>query len=290
MNDPDLQRWLLAPDGIATRLRTLRGTTLGKTFAATAGMAASRLSKLELAQQTPTAADIRAIVTAAGQPTELADELIAKLGTAPAVKTSARVNRFGQVATQKRLTQLLAQAATVRLFDNTYMPRLAQTLEYATAVLEAAAQTRGIRSEAKEAAAVYTSAAYLHVDHHNYQFVITEPVLRWQILPPAQMKAQLEWLLLAAARPNVDLRIITLDRPTVVLPPASFGLVDDRGFTDTLDGADELTGARLAGHVALMDELAAAAVRGPEALALVRSALAGMQNVAPVRFDAGPHA
>lgn len=291
MNDPDLQRWLLEPDGIATRLRNLRGTTPGNAFAATAGIRPSKLSKLELAQQTPTADDIRAIVTAAGQPTSLADELITKLATAPTVKASARANRFGQVATQKRLNRLLTEATSVRLYDDTYLPRLTQTHDYATAVLEAAAHARGIRSEAKQAAnLVSTFAMFTALEDRRYQMVITEPVLRWQILPPPAMKEQLERVLTIAEQPNVDLRIIPLDRPAPVLPPTSFGLFDNRGFTDTLDGSDELTGNRLKGHTALMDSLAAAAVGGAEALALVRAAIACVQGVAPVRFQAGPHA
>jgi hypothetical protein len=291
MNDPDLQRWLLADDGIATRLRRLRGTTPGNAFAAAAGMRASKLSKLELAQQTPTGDDIRAIVAAADQPTEVADELVAKLATAPAVKAQARINRFGQVATQKRINQLLHGASRVRLFDNTYLPRLTQTLEYATTVLEAAARARGIRSEAQEAAAlVSTFAMFTAVTERSYQMVIAEPVLRWKILPPTAMKEQLEWLLKVAQQPNVDLRIILLDQPAPVLPPTSFGLFDDRGFTDTLDGSDELTGSRLKGHIALMDDLAAAALQGEEALTVIRSALTEARSVAAVHFRAGPHA
>lgn len=291
MNDPDLQRWLLAPDGIATRLRTLRGTTPGNQFAAAAGMRPSKLSKLELAQQTPTADDIHAIVAAAGQPTELADELVTQLATAPTVKTAARVNRFGQAATQKRVNQLIADATSVRLFDCTYLPRLTQTPEYATAVLEAASRARGIRSEAPEASGlIHRSGAVTATGDRQIQMVVTEPVLHWQILPPASMRAQLERLLTVAGQPNVDLRIIALDRPAPVLPPISFGLFDGRGFADTLDATDELTGTRLAGHVALMDELAAAAARGHAALTLIRAAIARTHTVPAVQFQVGPHA
>jgi transcriptional regulator with XRE-family HTH domain len=291
MNNPELTAWLLAPDGIARRLREMRSAAgRGNEIAAAAGMPASKLSKLELGQQAPTDNDIRAIVAAAGQPTEAADELVKKLAEAPAVQAQARINRFGQAATQRRLNQILAGATSVRLFDCTYLPRPVQTLDYATEVLKATAQARGIRSEPEAAALLYTAAGYLLQKQCSFQMVVTEPVLRWQILQPAAMKAQLERLLELGAMSNVDLRVIALGRPTVVLPQTSFGLVDDRGYADTLEGADELTGGRLVGHQRRMDELAKTALNWHDSAELIRSVLAQTNTSAiAVRFNSGAH-
>jgi transcriptional regulator with XRE-family HTH domain len=274
MNNPDLQKWLLAPDGIATRLRALRGNATGKDFAAAAGMRASKLSKLELAQQEPTADDIRAIVNAAGEPAKVADDLIAKLGQMPTVRASARVNRFGQVATQKRLNQLLANASTVRLFEATYMPRPLQTVDYATAVLAAAARAQGVKDESSEAAPVLASSSqYLH-QSRRFEIVIAEPVLRWQGLPAEVMRAQLKHLIQAMTLPGLDLRVLPLDTPLTVIPPASFGIVDTVGYADTLEGAQELTEERLVGHAALMDELLTGAAEVDQAREFIDAAIA----------------
>jgi hypothetical protein len=274
MNNADLQQWLLAPDGIATRLRALRGDTTGKAFAATAGMLPTKLSKLENGQQTPTADDVRAIVATAKQPTHVADELIAKLAEMPAVKVAARANRFGQTATQRRLNQMLTAATMVRLFESTYLPRPMQTIDYATTVLAAAARTRGIKDESRQAARILVSSESLLKDpDRQFHFIVAEPVLRWQVLPPAGMRAQLEHLLRLAELPNVDLQVLALGRPTPVLPPAGFGLLGSAGFTNTLDGADEIADDRLVGHQRLMDDLAAAALPAAASITVIRTCL-----------------
>lgn len=290
MNDPDLQRWLLADDGIATRLRALRGTTPGNTFAAAAGMRPSKLSKLELAQQTPTDNDIRAIVAAADQPTQIADELIAKLATAPTVKASARINRFGQTAAQRRLNQLLTETSRIRLYESTHLPRPLQTLDYATAALAQAARIAGTSTD-PTAATVLTEAGKLLNDHtRRFDIIIAEPVLYWQVLPALQMRHQLTRLIDAMALPNVDLRILPFSRAGVIPPATGFALTDSGGHTDTLEGATNLAGSRLKGHTAVMDDLVAAAVHGQEALTLIRAAVARTQSAAPVRFKAGADA
>lgn len=285
MNNPDLQKWLLAPDGIATRLRALRGTTTGKTFADLAGMRASKLSKLELGQQTPTAADIHAIVAAAGQPTTIAAELEAKLAEMPTVQLEARINRFGQTAAQQRLNQLLANTGTLRLCETVHLPRPLQTLDYATLALTSAATSQGVKPEAKAAAAIVDSAAYLDDRSRQFQIVIAEPLLRWQVLPADLMRAQLQRILDVMQLPNVDLRILPLDQPLTVLPTAGFALTDTGGYTDTLEGATTFTDARLQGHTTLMDQLMSAAAASRTAAAIVASAIARTRQPAPVRFQ-----
>ena len=289
MNNPDLQRWLLAPDGIATRLRALRGTATGKVFAEAAGMRATKLSKLELAQQEPTADDIRAIVQAAGAPQQLADELVAKLADMPTVRVSARINRFGQAATQKRLNQILAAGGRIQFAEVTYLPRPLQTLAYAKTVLAATAAMQGVKSEAEQAATVLVSAGrYLHDPDRTFNIVIPEPVLHWAVLPPRAMREQLEQLLDAAVLPNVSLGILPAGQPAVVLPPAGFTLIDGKGYADSLEGSSELVDHRLAGHERLMDTLTQAAVHGDAATALIEAAIRSHSSPS-VRFNAGIH-
>ncbi|BAL87256.1 hypothetical protein AMIS_20360 [Actinoplanes missouriensis 431] len=274
MNNPDLQQWLLAPDGIATRLRALRGNTRGTVIAEAAGMRTSKLSKLELAQQEPTADDIRAIVAAAGQPKRVADELVAKLAEKPQVRSSARVSRFGQAASQQRLNALLAKSSHVRLFDATYLPRPMQIPEYAAAVLEAAGRLRGITdSPTQAAAALAASSQYLYEPSRTFEIVIAEPALQWAVLPVAGMRIQLERVLDLARLPNVDLRVLPLRQPGIVPPPYGFGLVDGAGYTDGLEGLDDLADVRLAGHIEAMGRLAEASAAGKEASNLIREAL-----------------
>lgn len=273
MNNPDLQKWLLAPDGIATRLRTLRGATTGKAFAEAAGMRATKLSKLELAQQEPTADDIRAIVAAAGQPSTVADELVAKLAKMPQVRTTARISRFGPVAAQQRLNRVLRSSDRVRLFEATYLPRPMQTLEYAKTVLTAATRARGLSGQVEAAAeTLVMSSRFLHEPNRKFEILLVEPVLRWPVLPSKAMRDQLEQVLQLSKLPTVDLRVLPLDEPTVALPAYGFGIVDGAGYFDTLEGAYELTEERLAGHDRWMASLWKASVDGFAATDLIKAA------------------
>lgn len=272
MQNPDLQKWLLAPDGIATQLRALRGATIGKEFAAAAGMRPGKLSKLELAQQLPTEEDIRSITAAANAPADLTDTLIAKLADRPGIEASARQNRFGQVATQKRLTRLAQNSRTVRMYEPIHMPRPVQTLSYATAVLAGQARLNGARDESTDAASVLTGAWQVYAAA-RITLLLTEQVLYLQPVDDRALRTQLLQLLDRASANNVDLLILPEGVQPALLPPAGFALLDNVGYTDTLDGATELAGERLAGYAAAFTALADAAESGEQATRMVEAAV-----------------
>jgi transcriptional regulator with XRE-family HTH domain len=279
LNDPDLQQWLLAPTGISTRLRELRGSSTGRDFAGLAGMRPAKLSKLELAQQMPTEDDIRQIVAAASQPATLADELIAQLRQRAAVESSGkRRARFGQVANQKRLNDRIEQAKSVRLFETTYVPRVVQDAAYATHALTADADLNGSDDEPATAAdELIQSTKLLHDPDRKFLLVLAEPILYWQPVEPALLRRQLERLLSVSSLRHVSVRILPMDVPLTVFPPSSFALYDGEGWLDSLNPGPAIPDMRLAGHVELMADLERNAASVTESKSMIRAAVARLQ-------------
>jgi transcriptional regulator with XRE-family HTH domain len=276
VKDPHLQEWLLATDGIATQLRSLRGARTGRDFAELAGMRPAKLSKLELGQQMPTEEDIRRIVAVSGEPSLVADELVERLNQLPAVRSEGeRMLRFGQVASQRRLNDRLRNAQRVQIFEATYMPRPVQDPDYARLMLSALGRPPASDAEVDLAQSVLTeSAQYLFDPRREFEIVIAEPVLRWQTVTAGTMRAQLERLLAAIKAPAVTVRVLPLDTPLDVHPSSSFVLYDGEGFLDSLDEGPELTGSSLDRHQALMAGLFKASLGATRTREVVRTALA----------------
>ncbi|WP_225881923.1 Scr1 family TA system antitoxin-like transcriptional regulator [Streptomyces aureocirculatus] len=60
----------------------------------------------------------------------------------------------------------------------------------------------------------------------SFRFVITKSVLRWQIVPPAMLAAQMDKLITMSRMPNVSVGIVPLSAPMADLPSSSFVLFD----------------------------------------------------------------
>lgn len=275
MKDPHLQEWLLGADGIATQLRLLRGEQTGRDFAEAAGMRPAKLSKLELAQQIPTESDIRHVVAAAGQPQALADALVARLRQMPTVRTEGeRRLRFGQVAVQRRLNDRLRNAHRIQIFSATHIPRPLQTPSYAAAALRQLDGLQGSVDAAQASAELLSSSQFLYDPSRRFEIVVAEPALRWQVLPPPELRVNLERVLQAAAMPNVQMTILPLDAQLSDFPPSDFSIYDDACYLDGIDEGVELKGAALAGHVSAMGRLRSEGLSGSRAADIIQAAIA----------------
>ncbi|MFI5938101.1 Scr1 family TA system antitoxin-like transcriptional regulator [Actinoplanes sp. NPDC051494] len=273
MNDPDLQKWLLADDGLATRLRRLRGERTGRDVAAAADMRPAKLSKLELAQQTPTADDIRQITAALGADAGTTAELLALLEQMPSVRSTAeKRNLFGQAALQRRYNELFATASLMRSFDLTYVPRVLQTYDYARVVLADQARMQNLADESAAAASVVVQAGQvLRETPGQVRLLVAEPALRWQVAPAAAMRAQLAQLE-AANDLGLQLRVLPLNRPLAVFPQNSFTLYDYLGYIESFAGYEKVTGERWARYNAVMDLLWDSAVDESQSRDLIAAA------------------
>ncbi|SFF63286.1 hypothetical protein SAMN05216251_12222 [Actinacidiphila alni] len=94
------------------------------------------------------------------------------------------------------------------------------------------------------------------------RFIVTEPVLRWLLVPPPVMAGQLDRLISLSRLPNVDIRVVTLTAPQDDVPGHSFVIRDDRMVTvETLHAELSVTDPRdVALYVGKFERFASAAL------------------------------
>ncbi|MFE0220079.1 helix-turn-helix domain-containing protein [Streptomyces albidoflavus] len=180
-----------------------------KAVARSALMSPSKLSKIENARLAPSATDVDRVLSAIG----VSDEVKAEYtDAARAWATEAAawrlLKRVGVHKGQQAAKALEAQMSTLQLFQPALVPGLLQTPEYIRAVLKRHdlsedALARTISGRLERQAVLYDSAKSL-------QFIITEPVLRWRIVPPQMMAAQLDRITSLSRLPHVDIRVVPL--------------------------------------------------------------------------------
>ncbi|WP_259299963.1 helix-turn-helix transcriptional regulator [Streptomyces aurantiacus] len=237
-----------------------------KAVARGAVMSASKLSKVETGKLAPTADDADRILTAIG----VSDDVKAEyMNAARAVATEATawrlIQRAGLHKAQRRLRALEARMSLLRIFQPALVPGLLQTPEYMRAVLsrhedlteDTVRQTVSARLERQEV---------LYDQGKTLRFVITEPVLRWLIVPPMVMVGQLDRLISVSRLPNVDLRVVPLAGPKHDIPNHSIVVRDDRAVTvETVHAEVVVTDPRdVALYVAKFDGFASGAVVGDD--------------------------
>ncbi|MFF8562124.1 helix-turn-helix domain-containing protein [Streptomyces albidoflavus] len=195
--------------GAALRALRLASGKEAKAVARSALMFPSKLSKIENARLAPSATDVDRVLSAIG----VSDEVKAEYtDAARAWATEAAawrlLKRVGVHKGQQAAKALEAQMSTLQLFQPALVPGLLQTPEYIRAVLKRHdlsedALARTISGRLERQAVLYDSAKSL-------QFIITEPVLRWRIVPPQMMAAQLDRLASLSRLPHVDIRVVPL--------------------------------------------------------------------------------
>ncbi|MFF2805709.1 Scr1 family TA system antitoxin-like transcriptional regulator [Streptomyces sp. NPDC058000] len=58
--------------------------------------------------------------------------------------------------------------------------------------------------------------------------MITESVLKWRLISPTMMAAQLDKLITMSRMPNISIGVVPLSAPMTDLPSSSFALFDNR--------------------------------------------------------------
>ncbi|MEV7419175.1 helix-turn-helix transcriptional regulator [Streptomyces sp. NPDC089919] len=213
-------------------LRALRETSgmEAKAVARGAVMSRSKLSKIENGNVAPSVADVDRILTAIGVSDEVKAEYMAAARQAATEVTAWRlIRRLGYERKQQQIQALEAQTRLVRLFQPSLVPGLLQTPEYVRAVFS----RKGLSpdQEDRTVGARLARQSVLYAEDKTFRFVITEPVLRWRIVPPLVMVGQLDRLISVSRLPNVDIRVVSLAAPQTDFPSHSFVIKDDRMVT-----------------------------------------------------------
>ncbi|MET8483402.1 helix-turn-helix transcriptional regulator [Streptomyces tendae] len=217
---------------LGAALRALRQASgkEAKVVARSSVMSTAKLSKIENGRVAPATADVERILTALDVSPEIKAEYLAVARAQATEATAWRLfRRMGYHKKQEQIKALESSMTLLRLFQPSLVPGLLQTPEYIRAVLEPKGLTdeqlsRTVSARIERQRVLYDTSKALH-------FVVTEPVLRWRLLPPAMMAGQLDRIVSVSRLPNVDVRVAPLDEPQRDVPGHSFVIRDDRVVT-----------------------------------------------------------
>lgn len=258
---------------IGIRLRALRehAGLEGKDLAAQLGWSPSKVSRLELARQGISPADIAAWTVATGAPAEERTKLLGLLDQAREDEHSLRRrSRHGQAAMQAGYNTLTERASVIRHLQTVVVPGLLQTPEYARAILTAAQRQLQISAEGVEesVATRMERQKYLY-SGRRFELLIAEPVLRWGIVPPDVMRGQIDRLHTAIGLKNVRLGILPLGVSLELVPLHSFQMYDDLVCVETFGREHRYTGPEVETYTTVLDTLWESAVSGHDARRLL---------------------
>jgi transcriptional regulator with XRE-family HTH domain len=272
--DEELKR----PGGLAERLYSMRraaGLASGD-LARRLGWPASKVSKLQNGQQMPTVADITAWAAICGQP-EAATPLLDLLAQAEAVHWQWRHRlRRGHAALQQDLDQEIRQARQVRVVEVAVIPGLLQTPAYARRVLAMSArlnQTSMDEVEPAVAARIRRQEA-LYDLAREFEFVMTESILRRRVGGPHVMAAQLDRLIALSGLANITLGVIPDDAELGIIPGECFMIIDGKAVLETWTAEDRLGTEESAVYARVADTLLADAATGEDARRLINATAA----------------
>jgi len=216
--------------GAALRELRMASGKEAKAVARSALMSPSKLSKIENAKLAVGATDVERILTAIGVSDEVKAEY-AEAARASATEATAwrLLKRMGVHKGQQAAKALETQMSTLRLFQPALVPGLLQTPEYIRAILRRHnlsedALTRTINGRLERQAVLYD-------DKKSLRFIITEPVLRWRIVPPQMMAAQLDRIVSISRLSHVDIRVVPLRVQQHDIANHAFVIRDDRMVT-----------------------------------------------------------
>lgn len=118
--------------------------------------------------------------------------------------------RQGQAAVQGDYNQLVLASTLIRHFEVTVVPGLLQTPAYAWAMFAEMADLVGPEAGDLDAAVAVRlqRQALLYQPGRQFEFLLTEAVLRWLLVPAEVMRAQLDRLHTVIGLPNVRFGVL----------------------------------------------------------------------------------
>lgn len=276
------QERLTRPDGLATRLRVLRERAglSGRDLVREHGWQPSKVSKIEHGDQLPSPADINAWVATVGADADTLDELLELRDDAQTEhRTFSRRMRRGQLPVQQGYNELVAQASTVRNVSTVYVPGLLQIPAYTRRVLDESRVLHGSAAADVEEAvsARMERQRFLYDNGKEFDFLLCEPVLRWLLVPPSVMRAQLDRIHAAIGLANVRIGVLPMGSELSATPQNSvdiFAIADEPvAMVETMVGESTHKGEQAAAYLLAVDRLWAEAAEGEAARPFIAAAI-----------------
>jgi transcriptional regulator with XRE-family HTH domain len=219
-----------AREQFGTRLRRLRRDAglNGKQLAAVLSWPPSKLSKIELGRQAPTADEVAAWVRATDPRADL-DTLLADLHTLRVESTPwHRQLRGGHTRRQRASITLERSAVMIRAFEPAVIPGLLQTADYARQLLTRLAALHGLDPDVEPGVrARMRRQQVLYEPGKQLRFLLTEAALRYLPCTLTTLRGQLDRLLAVAGLDTVDLAVVPFGVELPMTTSHGFWIFDD---------------------------------------------------------------
>jgi transcriptional regulator with XRE-family HTH domain len=255
------------------RLRVAAGLS-GEQVAERTGLSQSRVSRIELGQQSAPLTVVERWAQATGATgTALAEVMdLAEAAATQAVSWRKAMAR-GLVRLQQDSRALEAGAGTILNFQSVSIPGLLQVPEYSRRVLAAGYPPPDAQEIAAAVAVRMDRQVILYDETRSFEFILSEAALRWRLGPPTLMRAQLDRIAVVAALDNVTVGVIPCAAEVNEWHDHGFNILEGRGGTgesvahvETLTSGLTITDpADVAAYRTAFERLRAAAVFDEEA-------------------------
>lgn len=254
------------------RLRHLReesGLT-GKQLAEQLGWPPSKVSKIENGRQTPTDSDLTLWCRATGAAEPVAAELHDTLLDLRLEQTTRR-SRAARRHDRRRYLPPESTARRIRVVDVGVVPGLVQIPAYARQVLALHDELQGIDQDIEQVvAARIASQTVLYDTTRSIEVLVAEAALRYPVVPPDVMVAQLDRLMSLIGLRSLRLGVLPLDHRMPWMPLHGYWIVDETVLVENVTADVHITDPdEVAVYDALTDRFWEVAVEGDEARVLL---------------------
>jgi hypothetical protein len=249
----------------------------GRELSRAAGWHEAKTSRIETAKQAPSDSDIRIWCQSCGVPGLAADLIAASRAADSMYMDWKRLHRTGMRRLQETRGSLYERTRQFKVYMSTVVPGFLQVPGYATALMSAITTFQGTPDDVAEAVRARMSRnRVVTSEGRRFTILIEESVLRYRVGDNEVMLAQLGHLMSATALPSVRLGIIPFTaqaRPMWTLE--AFTIFDDaRVHVELLAAQVTVTApGEIVTYLRAFDQLDRIAVHGPEARALITSAI-----------------
>lgn len=268
-----------ARQALGGRLREIRAEAnlTGRELAVRCGWHFTKISKLEHGTQAPSEHDIQAWCRACHAEEHIPD-LIATVRAIESMYIEwTRHMRLGLQRSQSSLVDLYEKTKLFRGYENTVLPGLFHTAEYARAILAFWNTFLDIpHNDVDQAVAIRMERQHvLYTGVRRFAFVLEEQTLHTRIGGTEVMLGQLDRLLAVMSLPRISLGIIPAGGQRHCLAQGSFWIFDDnRVHTEGISAGLDITQPReIALHTKAFTLLQKSAVYGQPVRELIHQAL-----------------
>ncbi len=272
-----------ARQALGARLREIRADAnlTGRALAAVCEWHFTKISKLEHGTQAPSEQDIRTWCRACDAEDHVPD-LIATVRAIESMYVEwQRHMRTGLKRSQTQSVPLYERTKLFRGYENTVIPGLFHTAEYAAAIFRFWNKFLDLPNDVDDAVAARMERQHvLYTGHRRFSFVLEEQTLRTRVGDTDVMAGQLDRLLAVMSLSRVSLGIIPASAERHCLTQGSFWIFDEeRVKVESVSAGLDITQPReIAVHAKAFALLQKSAIHGHAARELIQRALAELQQ------------